>query len=115
MHKALTREEVRVSAFNKKMLRCEQKCFVSNEVVFQKKKGKHFVIYEGAFFHFCPRVLRCERIEGKMFFPSAQKAASIGFVHSKINNSRIKGKAALRSIHKKLHKFVHIQLQLFVE
>jgi hypothetical protein len=50
-----------------------------------------------------------------MFFPSAQKAASIGFVHSKTDNSRIKGKAALRSIHKKLHKFVHIQLQLFAE
>jgi hypothetical protein len=33
--------------------------------------------------------------KGMCFLPSAQKAASIGFVHSKADNSRIKGKAAL--------------------
>jgi hypothetical protein len=47
--------------------------------------------------------------------PSAQKAASIGFVHSKADNSRIKGKVALRSIHKYLQKSIHIQLQFFAK
>jgi hypothetical protein len=42
----MTGEEARASTFNEKMLRCERRCFVSNEV-FQKKKGKRFVIYEG--------------------------------------------------------------------
>jgi hypothetical protein len=32
MDKALTGEEARVSAYNKKMLRCERRCFISNEV-----------------------------------------------------------------------------------
>jgi hypothetical protein len=48
--------------------------------------------------------------KGRYFSPSAQKVASIGFVHSKADNSRIKGKVALRSIHKYLQKSVHIQL-----
>jgi hypothetical protein len=41
----------------------------------------------------------------RCFSASAQKATSIGFVHSKADNNRIKGKAALRSIHKYLQKF----------
>jgi hypothetical protein len=43
--------------------------------------------------------------KGRCFSPSAQKAGSIGFVHNKENNSRIKGKAKLRGIHKYLQNF----------
>jgi hypothetical protein len=50
---------------------------------------------KGSFFDFGPKVLRCERKEEKVFSPLAQKAASDGFVHSKADNSRIKGKATL--------------------
>jgi hypothetical protein len=45
--------------------------------------------------------------KGRCFSPSAQKAESISFVHSKANNSGIKGKATLRGIHKYLQKLLH--------
>jgi hypothetical protein len=67
-------------------------------------------------FDFAQKVLRCERKEGKVFFClRLKKAASIGFVHNKADNTRIKGKVALRSIYKYLQQFVHIQLQNFVK
>jgi hypothetical protein len=46
--------------------------------------------------------------KGRYFSPSAKKATSIGFVHSKADNARRKGKIALQI-------FVHSQLQFFVE
>jgi hypothetical protein len=55
------------------MLRYKQRCFVSNEVDFQKNKGKHLVVYEGANFDFAQKVLRCERKEGKVFFAIRSK------------------------------------------
>jgi hypothetical protein len=45
--------------------------------------------------------------KGRCFSPSTQKTESIGFVHSKANNSGIKGKATLRGIHKYLQNFLH--------
>jgi hypothetical protein len=42
--------------------------------------------------------------KGRWFSPSAQKAGSIGFVHTKANNSEIKGKPTLRGIHRYLQK-----------
>jgi hypothetical protein len=45
--------------------------------------------------------------KGRCFSPSAQKAGSIGSVHSKADNSEIKGKATLRGIHRYLQKFSH--------
>ena len=51
------------------------------------------------------KVLRCEQKKGRCFSPSAQKAGSIGFVHSKADNSEIKGKATLLGIHKYLQFF----------
>jgi hypothetical protein len=53
-----------------------------------------------------------KRREGVL--PSDQKAGSIGFVHSKASNNRIKGKATLRGIHKYLQK-IYIQSQLLAE
>jgi hypothetical protein len=67
--------------------------------LFNRKIKENTLLYmRGPFFDFGPRVLRCERKEGKVFF-------GFGFVHSKADNNRIKGKAALRSIHKYLQKF----------
>jgi hypothetical protein len=40
--------------------------------------------------------------KGRCFLPSAQKATSIGFVHSKADDTRMKGKIALQSIYKHL-------------
>jgi hypothetical protein len=40
--------------------------------------------------------------KGRYFSPSAKKATSIGFVHSKADNARRKGKIALQSIYKYL-------------
>jgi hypothetical protein len=68
---------------------------------------------KGSFFDFGSKVLRCERKEEKVFSPLAQKAASDGFVHSKADNSRIKGKATLWSIYKYIQKYVQNQLQFF--
>jgi hypothetical protein len=53
--------------------------------------------------------------KGRCFSPSAQKATSIGFVHSKADNAQMKGKLALQSIYKYLQLFVHSQLQFFVK
>jgi hypothetical protein len=53
--------------------------------------------------------------KGRCFLPSAQKATSIGFVHNKADITRIKGKAALRIIHKNLQKSIYIQLQFFAK
>jgi hypothetical protein len=53
--------------------------------------------------------------KGRCFSPLAQKAASGGFVHSKADNSRIKGKATLQSIYVYLQKYVNIQLQFFAK
>jgi hypothetical protein len=44
------------------------------------------------------KVLRCEQKKGRCFSPSAQKATSIGFVHSKADNARRKGKIALQTL-----------------
>jgi hypothetical protein len=38
--------------------------------------------------------------KGRCFLPSAQKATSSGFVHSKADNMRRKGKIALQGIYK---------------
>jgi hypothetical protein len=51
--------------------------------------------------------------KGRCFLHSAQKAMSIGFVHSKEDDTRMKGKIALQNIYKYLQLSVHIQLQLF--
>jgi hypothetical protein len=40
--------------------------------------------------------------KGRCFSPSAQKATSIGFIHSKADDTRMKGKIALQSIYKYL-------------
>jgi hypothetical protein len=53
--------------------------------------------------------------KGRCFSPSAQKATSIGFVHSKADDTRMKGKIALQSIYKYLQPSGHIQLQFFVK
>jgi hypothetical protein len=45
--------------------------------------------------------------KGRCFSPSAQKATSIGFVHSKADNTRMKGKIALQSIYKYLQFCSH--------
>jgi hypothetical protein len=45
--------------------------------------------------------------KGRCFLPSAQKATSIGFVHSKADNTRMKGKIALQSIYKYLQLCSH--------
>jgi hypothetical protein len=52
--------------------------------------------------------------KGRCFSPSAQKSGSISFIHSKANNSRIKGNATLRGIHRCLQIF-YIPSQLFAE
>jgi hypothetical protein len=51
--------------------------------------------------------------KGRCFLHSAQKAMSIGFVHSKEDDTRMKGKIALQNIYKYIQLSVHIQLQLF--
>jgi hypothetical protein len=48
--------------------------------------------------------------KGRCFLTLAQKATSIGFVHSKADDTRMKGKIALQSIYKYLQLSVHIQL-----
>jgi hypothetical protein len=53
--------------------------------------------------------------KGRCFSPSAQKATSIGFIHSKVDGTRMKGKIALQSIYKHLQLSVYIQLQSFVK
>jgi hypothetical protein len=53
--------------------------------------------------------------KGSCLSPSAQKATSIGFVHIKADNTRMKGKIALQSIYKYLQLSVHSQLQFFVK
>jgi hypothetical protein len=63
---------------------------------------------------FGPKVLRCEQKKGRCFSPLTQKAGSIGFVHSKADNSEIKGKSTLQGIHKYL-QFFYIQSQVFAE
>jgi hypothetical protein len=57
---------------------------------------------------FAQKVLRCERKEGKVFSPSDQKTTSIGFVHSKADDTRMKGKIAFQSIYKYLQQSIHI-------
>jgi hypothetical protein len=53
--------------------------------------------------------------KGRCFSPSAQKATSIGFVHSKADNTGMKGKIALQSIYKYLQLFVYSQFQFFIK
>jgi hypothetical protein len=53
--------------------------------------------------------------KGKYFSPSAQKITSIGFIHSKADDTRMKGKITLQSIYKYLQLYFHIQLQFFVK
>jgi hypothetical protein len=45
--------------------------------------------------------------KGRCFSPSAQKATSIGFVHSKADITQMKGKIALQSIYKYLKFWSH--------
>jgi hypothetical protein len=45
--------------------------------------------------------------KGRCFSPSSQKAMSIGFIHSKADNTRMKGKIAVQSIYKYLQLYVH--------
>jgi hypothetical protein len=59
----------------------------------------NFVVYE--------RCFDVNEKKGRSFSPSAQKATSVGFVHSKADDIRMKGKVALRSIYKHLQQFVH--------
>jgi hypothetical protein len=91
-----------------KMLHYKQRSLTGKEErMLRYVRGDHLLI-------FGPKVLRCERKKGRCFSPSAQKARSIGFIHSKADNSEIKGKATLRGIHKYL-QFFYIQSQLFAE
>jgi hypothetical protein len=46
------------------------------------------------------RCLVVNEKKGRCFSPSAQKATSSGFIHSKADNTRRKGKIALPSIYK---------------
>jgi hypothetical protein len=45
--------------------------------------------------------------KGRCFSPSAQKATRIGFVHSKADGTRMKGKTPLQSIYKYLQSYSH--------
>jgi hypothetical protein len=53
--------------------------------------------------------------KGRCFSPSAQKATSIGFVQSKADDTRMKGKIAFQSIYKYLQLSDHVQLRTFVK
>jgi hypothetical protein len=73
--------------------------------VTRKTRDNVSLCTKGSYFDFGPEVLRCEQKEGKVFFAfGSKKAESISFIHSKANNSGIKGKSALRGIHKYLQK-----------
>jgi hypothetical protein len=67
------------------------------------------VVYSHEFFTFNIH------LHTSLHYPLAQKAMSIGFIHSKADNTRMKGKIALQSIYKYLQQYVHIQLQFFVK
>jgi hypothetical protein len=53
--------------------------------------------------------------KGRCFSPSAQKSTSIGFVHSKADDTQMKCKIALQSIYKYLQLSDHIQLQILCQ
>jgi hypothetical protein len=76
-------------------------------MLYRKRREDASLCMKGPFFDFGPKVLRCEKKE-RCFSPSAQKAGSIGFVHSKASNSGIKVKQHYKvstNIYKKVFTF----------
>jgi hypothetical protein len=76
---------------------CIRRRFVEKETLLYTKtlhlKG-NFIAYEKCF--------DVHEKKGRCFSPSAQKATIVGFVHNKVDDLRMKGKVALRSIYKHL-------------
>jgi hypothetical protein len=89
-HKPLT-GKARVSAFNEKTLRIYKDA--SSQVKFR-------YIWESPSLILFKRCFDVNEKKGRRFSPSAQKATSIGFVHNKADDARMKGKIALQSIYK---------------
>jgi hypothetical protein len=72
------------------------------------KEGRMLRYVQGS--HLLILVQRCFDVnekKGRCFRLRFKKVESISFVHSKANNSGIKGKATLRGIHKYLQKLLH--------
>jgi hypothetical protein len=61
---------------------------------------------KGPFFGFGPKVLRCERKEGQVFFAFGSKSWEHWFRPQQSKQQWNKGKATLQGIHKYLH-FLH--------
>jgi hypothetical protein len=81
------------------------------KLFFRKRKENASLYMRGHSLILVQRCFDVNENKGRCFSPSAQKTVSIGFVHNKAENSRLKDKATLRSIQKYLQKSVHIQLQ----
>jgi hypothetical protein len=85
--------------------------------LFNRKRMENASLYtRGPFFDFGPRVLRCERKEGKVFFCLRLKKLRAS-VSSIAKQTTVKQKVkqyyeAFTNIYKKL---IHIQLQFFAE
>jgi hypothetical protein len=64
--------------------------------LFNRKRKENTSLYTiGPFFDFGQGCFYVNEKKGRCFSPSVQKATSNGFVHSKADNSRTKGKAVL--------------------